>query len=429
MRLPSTVFCYVLLVVTLLLSALSGGLLFIADYPVHAVLIQLAALLPFLYAVRRCSSWQHATVAGTSLGFAYAVLLGFALRFLHLPIFAVVGLGVYFALFFVTFALAVFTLWKRGPVLGSLAIAVVMVVLEIVDSHLPMWGTAQSFAHVWSTYPSAIRFISLTGTPGVAFIIVASQALLFAAVVDRSTKATWVFLGVVTVPIVFAFAPRPPTRSLRVAAMGWSEPSGPSSYERLLVEASEKGARLVVSPEVAFDVPADGRPEFEHRFSNLAKQHEVYLAVSYFDHLHDDVRLAFFAPTGQVVGEYVKMHLVPLSENHRAGSGQLVFVDIDGVRVGAMICQDDNFTDIARHYKRAGAQLVVVPNYEWPEEVAPYHFENSLLRPIEFGYGLVRAAANGTSAIVSAGGKIVARTNHNDVGASVIVADVEYPAP
>ncbi len=92
-----------------------------------------------------------------------------------------------------------------------------------------------------------------------------------------------------------------------------------------------------------------------------------------------------------------------------------------------MICQDDNFTDLARGYGQLATQLVAVPTHDW-REVANYHFENSRMRPLENRYAVIRAAIDGVSAIVSARGEVLAQTDHFGEGARVTMANVPvYP--
>jgi apolipoprotein N-acyltransferase len=89
--------------------------------------------------------------------------------------------------------------------------------------------------------------------------------------------------------------------------------------------------------------------------------------------------------------------------------------------IGAMICQDDNFTDLARGYGRDQVPIVAVPTQDW-REVAPYHLENSRFRAVENRYTVVRAAVNGTSAIVSPSGRVLARRDHFVDGDGLVVA-------
>jgi apolipoprotein N-acyltransferase len=96
---------------------------------------------------------------------------------------------------------------------------------------------------------------------------------------------------------------------------------------------------------------------------------------------------------------------------------------LDELGVGEMICQDDNFTDLARGYGRTGVALVAVPTNDW-REVKDYHAENSPMRALENGYGVVRAASGGVSEIVSPSGEVLARRDHLLEGSGVVVADL-----
>jgi apolipoprotein N-acyltransferase len=110
-------------------------------------------------------------------------------------------------------------------------------------------------------------------------------------------------------------------------------------------------------------------------------------------------------------------------EDYRAGDGTLLVVDVAGVKTGTMICQDDNFTDLARGYGRAGVDLLIVPTNDW-REVAPYHLDSNRFRAIETGAAILRAASNGVSALVSPRGELLASHDHNSGGAGVVVAEL-----
>jgi len=125
---------------------------------------------------------------------------------------------------------------------------------------------------------------------------------------------------------------------------------------------------------------------------------------------------------GEIVGHYVKTHLTPFEPFVR-GRGEPLQVVVDGVRVGVMICNDDNFTDISRRYGRRGVQVMAVPTLDWAS-VSKAHFQNSIHRAIESHYAVVRAARNGISAIVSPRGRVLARSDHLDQGIGLLVADV-----
>ena len=66
---------------------------------------------------------------------------------------------------------------------------------------------------------------------------------------------------------------------------------------------------------------------------------------------------------------------------------------------------------------------MALPTLDW-ERVSTAHLSNSIHRPIESGYAIVRAAINGVSVIADARGRILAKMDHIAEGAGYIVAEV-----
>ena len=120
---------------------------------------------------------------------------------------------------------------------------------------------------------------------------------------------------------------------------------------------------------------------------------------------------------------YIKTHLVPVYETYTRGSGARVELEIAGVKVGGVICQDDNFSDIARGYGRDGVQLMTIPTNDW-RGVQWFHLTSTLWRALEMRYGIARATSDGISALISARGEELARAAHFDVGFATLIADV-----
>ncbi len=145
--------------------------------------------------------------------------------------------------------------------------------------------------------------------------------------------------------------------------------------------------------------------------------------VAFIDRDAPGNRLAVFGPEGEELGRYTKTHLIPLAEPFPAEGGTLLVFEVDGARVGTMICQDDNFRDLARAYADAGVDILVVPTNEGPPTVAPYHYRNSRLRTLELPVTLVRATVEGTSAVIAAGGEVIAAVEHPIDGTRAVVAD------
>ncbi len=148
---------------------------------------------------------------------------------------------------------------------------------------------------------------------------------------------------------------------------------------RMIADAAEKGADLVVLPELfstgyQLDVvgprinelaePVDGptvmslqkaaRDASCYVVAGLALTHEL-TGIVYNSSV-------FIDREGQVLGTYDKQHLWALERFYfRSGSECPVF-DTDFGRVGIMICYDMGFPEVARMLALQGADLVVCPS-------------------------------------------------------------------
>ena len=418
------------------LSASLGGLaLFLSDYPVHAWPLQAIALVPALCVLRQqvVTPWRGALM-GLVFGLAYTLPLAAVLSFpWRVATILLLYLSLLWALMF--FGIGLVSRWPGlWAAIGAGAVAAIV---EWIDaSLLPIWGTAQVFTRVWSAAPAMIQFVSWVGICGLVFVVVVFQALLAELFVRGRRRVT--IVGLCTLMLGVALSNfwsagyLLSRRTLRVAAIGWrwdirrrkpADETYRQVFEPLARRAAKQGARLIASPEVGFRLTAATRDKWFRRFASLARSLRVHLAVGYFDAGHRDNRVIFFGADGRRRGTYRKTHLIPTLERYRAGDGRRLVLKIEGVSVGAMICQDDNFTDLARGYGRDHAALVVVPTNDW-REVKHYHFENSRFRAVENGYAVLRAASNGISAIIAPSASVVSRFDHQRFGPGLVVADV-----
>ncbi len=401
--------------------------------------LQLLAFIPVLYlALARHVGRGGMLVTGFYMGLAYTLPQLIMLR-LPLPI-TVVLLVELIAV--ITLVVWVGTyLASYSAVLGSIAFASVLVVVDWAGfTFVPIWGTAQSIARCWSAWPDMIWFTSLTGITGVLFVVGLLQGLVVNVIIGRNAikcLVTMTGLGVLIVGGAVTFVrSRCPVATMNVAAVGWVcdaedsdyDTDSPQWFDKYVADpvaaAANRGAQLVVFPELAFEFGSNGRQRWIAKFAGLAERHGVCLALGYYNNSRQENRMLFMDRTGLVVDEYTKTHLTPF-EPFTPGTGDLRQMEIDGLKIGGMICQDDNFTDMARRYSRRGIQVMAVPTLDW-ETVRYPHLQNSVHRAVESRYAVVRAAMNGVSAVISPTGHVLASCDHfKHVGPSVITAEVD----
>jgi predicted amidohydrolase len=152
-----------------------------------------------------------------------------------------------------------------------------------------------------------------------------------------------------------------------------------------LREAAGRGARLVVFPECvltgyAFGSHAEAWPHAEtlpgpstEALAADCRELGVRVAVGLLERAPGSKlynACALVGPEG-VVASYRKAHLPFIGVDRFATPGDRPFAvhDLDGLRVGMLICYDDSFPEAARCLMLLGADLVLLPT-NWPSGAA-----------------------------------------------------------
>lgn len=111
--------------------------------------------------------------------------------------------------------------------------------------------------------------------------------------------------------------------------------------------------------------------------SNQAKKHQCYLVAGSIPLLSPEPNKVFstclvFSPSGEQVARYQKMHLFDVnvadsvgryreSETIQAGN-EVVFFDMQGIKVGLAICYDLRFPELFRKLSEQGCEVFVLPS-------------------------------------------------------------------
>ncbi len=210
-------------------------------------------------------------------------------------------------------------------------------------------------------------------------------------------------------------------------------------YTRLITEAAEQGAELILLPETAFPYNFDSSrySYFDGIFGDISKHYGIHIIVGAYtqegekDSLNS---LVCYTPDGERHDTaYSKRHLVPFgeyvplrpfietlippladlvlsSDDIDSGEGANV-IDIGGVGLGGLICFDSIYEELAYDSVRNGADLICLStNDSWFSDSAALYMHNAQaqLRAIENGRYVVRAANTGVSTVISPRGEVIA---------------------
>jgi predicted amidohydrolase len=168
-------------------------------------------------------------------------------------------------------------------------------------------------------------------------------------------------------------------------AAGSNKDTNFAMAEKLARLAAERGAQLIVLPEVFFwrgerqDETAMAEPipgPTTMRLAGLARELGVHLVGgSILEHVPEDPRVfntsTVFGPTGEMLGRYRKVHLFDVdipgyvsireSDTRLAGSEPVV-VHTALTTIGLSVCYDLRFPELYRRLIDLGAEIVCVPS-------------------------------------------------------------------
>ena len=109
---------------------------------------------------------------------------------------------------------------------------------------------------------------------------------------------------------------------------------------------------------------------------------------------------------GELVHEYSKIHLVPMLDEHlylTGGEKKAEVFELDGIKMGVIICYDLRFPELARSLALQGAQVLFI-TAEWPVERKIHWRSIQIARAIENQMYVVSSNNVGTLNGVEYGG-------------------------
>ena len=409
-----------------LLALVSGTLLAFSQPPSRRYWLQLVAFTPLLWALNQSQSLALSVVLGAVFGATYAAI---TLWILKLPKLVSAILIISQAATWLLFGALSFRLQNSPPIWNAFALGAGATFLVWLETQLvPFWGSAQTFVRGWSHAPRFVQWVCFSGAVSVVFVLISLQSLASSALLAPNSLSIWMTLICFLLGLCAISEwlwSQQSKQTIRVATIGWAgaqfDVISLAKLEPHIQAATADGAKIIVTPEAAFRV-AD-RNVWRAQIGALAARHKVWLALGYFDNERNINCIDWVAPDGEVRARYIKTHLVPVYETYTRGSGARADLEIDEIKVGGVICQDDNFSDIARGYGRDGVQLMTIPTNDW-RGVQHFHLTSTLWRALEMRYAIARATSDGVSVLVSSRGEIIKSAAHFDEGFAMLLADV-----
>ncbi|MEV1015370.1 nitrilase-related carbon-nitrogen hydrolase [Micromonospora sp. NPDC049801] len=428
---------------TTIIAALLSGLLWLGGSGLHpvAALTWLAPIPLILASVRvRPRTALGATVLAWSIG--QLGIVGYYRGTLRLPVFVVGGVFVLGLGLAAGTVLLARTLLRHGRVgTAVLTVPSLWVLGEYAASRLLPHGAWWSLAYTQADVRPVIQLTALTGVWGVTYLLLAVPIALAALLAGLRPTRTARLDG-----------PRPALTCLLALLLGvggwsaWSlsrspepaepltvglvalrqsedglpidEPSGRDLLTRYVPRVSDlaaRGARIVVLPEKVFAVTDATLPLLVEALQQTAARVVVGVVLR---RAGTASNVALVLDPSGTIRTYEKRHLIPGLEDWLTPGGDEVIVD---GRFGVAICKDLDYPGLVRRYRAQGVSVLLVPGLDFTSD-GWLHSRMALVRGVENGITVVRAAAFGRLTVTDPGGRVVGEATAGDAELLVTAA-------
>lgn len=406
------------------------------------------APLPVLLFAPRARWWTAGGVAFMGWFLGYFTMWSY-LHELEVPL---LGFVLIFGAASLIFALAVLlirALLRRGAAWTALlAFPALWVASEYFRNLTTPHGTAGSLAYTQLNFLAFLQLASITGPWGMSFLLMLFPAAIAIGVYlhrsdpKRARQILAASLGLIVLVLVFGavrLALQAPPPHVKVGLIASDAPGNDdvaaegAPTERLFHEyasyadrLASQGARVIVIPEktgVVVERESDAAT-VDAMFQSVADKDKVTIVVGMVD-VAPPVkynRACVYSP-GTPVRHYDKHHMLPPFESNLEPGTTTTVLPETSPLWGVEICKDMDFAQLSRQYGKENAGLMLVPAWDFRID-RWWHGHIAVMRGVEDGFAIARAAKDGYLTVSDNRGRILAETRSDSAPFATLLADV-----
>jgi apolipoprotein N-acyltransferase len=430
-----------------LLAAISTAVLLWFGTGLHPwwPLLWFAPVPALLFAVR--TSWPKAALAAALAWTAGGLNLWHYFSVLHVPLVVRAAIVAIPALMFAAAALLFRALLRGGAGWSALlALPAAWVSFEYLFSLVSPHGTGGNLAYSQLNFLPVLQLASVTGPWGISFLLLLFPAALAIGLhlrrsaPNEALRIAGTALGIIVLALGFGAVRlmRPaPGQKVKVGLIASDQAANVDvadegaeatrlfrDYAAAAEGLAARGAHVIVLPEkLAVAVDPDIR-DTDALFQSLADKTNSTIVVGLV-HVspptkYNEARV--YAP-GAAMRSYDKQHMLPPFESSLKRGTTLTLLQEPAGIWGVEICKDMDFTPLSRQYGAAGAGLMLVPAWDFVLDRWE-HGHMAVMRGVEDGFSMVRAAKQGYLTVSDDRGRILAETQSDSAAFATLVADV-----
>lgn len=404
------------------------------------------AMVPVLWFALRSSWWSTAIVAVLSMLLGGLNMWHYLHDVLGAPAFVWIAVYSVVAVVFAGSVLLFRALVFRGRVWSALfALPAAWVSLEFIRNLTTPHGTAGSLAYSQLQFLPFLQLASITGPWGMSFLLLFFQSAIAIGIhlwsKERSSALRVAGAGVGVIVAVLIFGAirlmLPQGKTVRVGLiasdapgyMAVSDEGAPT--ERLFREYSteverlaSQGAQAIVLPEKLGVIVDPGTKKSDEIFQPVADKTgatvvvgAVHVAAPF---TYNEARV--YAPQTQVAS-YDKHHMLPPFESNLKPGTTLTVLPRSKETWGVTICKDMDFTRLSRRYGLEGVGMLLVPAWDFRIDRS-WHGHIAVMRGVEDGFSIARAAKTGYLTVSDSRGRILAEARSDSARFATLLADV-----
>jgi apolipoprotein N-acyltransferase len=392
------------------------------------------------------SGWRSAAVVAFLAWLIGSLNLWHYLRLVGVPPVTWFSIFGAVALIFAAAVLAFRALVHRGASWSALLVLpATWVSFEYIRNLTTPHGTAGSLAYSQLHFLAFLQLASITGPWGLSFLLLLFPAALAIGVYLRRSQPKQALsivaasLGVIVLVLVFGIVRLaiPQSQKVRVGLIASDTPgnvvtAAPGAKSgRLFVDYAQqaeglaaRGAQFIIMPEKLATITDTNARDADAIFQPLADKtgSTIVIGLVHTSQPREYNQARIYTPQA-TVASYDKHHMLPPFEsNLTPGTTLTLLPQAQGTR-GVAICKDMDFTPLSRRYGNAGAGLMLVPAWDFNIDRA-WHGHIAVMRGVEDGFSIARAAKDGYLTVSDNRGRIVAETRSDSAPFATLLADV-----
>lgn len=336
---------------------------------------------------------------------------------------------------------------RVAPILGVIAFAALWTAFDYLLS-LGENGTALSPATSQVGMPYLIQTASVFGLWAVTFILGFFAA--GAAMAGATRQMQFAVLAIAVLALNAGYgawrigtAPKSPVTHVGLAAddaligKGWGNDDGALGVVKAYADAartlSAQGANLIVFPEKVAQLKPEWRGAAKAELETAAHIGHATIVIGFDDDgaQRRNTALVFFGNGGSPQ-EYVKRHLVPgLESAFTPGTSSFMVAEnaprppdvVTPGGTGVAICKDMDFPAMLRDDQFFAPTLYAVPAWDFGKD-RWWHARLAIMRGVENGFAVARAANDGLLTLSDAYGRGLAQKPSAEGGMVLLQGDL-----